>query len=135
MACHAALDQRTRLVGILREGDEIAIWDTVGRAFIGPGQAVDRDSGGQDAGAGTLTGGGVTTKGMAEVAVWWVVVMVRVVVERHLCSVCVVVAVFRTVDGARSEAHALERVGPEQVVREVGVTGLLRLSIIQEGPL
>jgi hypothetical protein len=84
---------------------------------------------------GTLTGGGVTMKGIVEVVVWRVVVMVKVVVERHLCSVCVLVEVVRMVEGARREEQAVERVGAGQVVREVGVAGLLRLLICRKEPL
>jgi hypothetical protein len=37
--------------------------------------------------------------------------------------------------GARRDEQAVERVGAGQVVREVGVVGLLRLLICREGPL
>ncbi len=54
-------------------------------------------------------------KGIVEVVVWRVVVMVRVVVVRQWCSVCVVVEVVTVVEGARREEQAIERVGAGQV--------------------
>lgn len=84
---------------------------------------------------GTLTGGGVTIKGMVDVAVCRVVVKVVVVVERHLCSEWMTVEVMVVVAGARRDEQAFVMVAGGHVVNAGGVEGELRLSTGRELPL
>lgn len=74
-------------------------------------------------------------KGMVDVIVCRVVVKVVVVVERHLCSECVMVEVIVVVVGARSDEQAFVTVSGGQVVIAGGVAGEFRFPIGRELPL